>query len=87
MSLLSKSEIQFLQGHKKVSKSFPETSLTGFGQVNGEQKEEIHLTDFGKKADIANSPKNNPGHEKITSSVTINYITARKTYIKRGSVA
>ncbi len=49
-----------------LSKLFPETGLTEFGKVNGEQKEEANLTQFGKKADIANSTKKNPDHEKIS---------------------
>ena len=93
MSLLSKSEILFLQGQKQVSKSyeyklksvirkklshllgkeipllsksFPDVCLTKFSNVNSGQKEESDLTGFGKKEDIANSPKNNPEHEKIS---------------------
>ncbi len=94
MSLLSKSEVQFLRGQKQVSKSyeyklksiirkkmthlldkelpllsksFPDAGLTKFSKANNGQKEEADLTGFGKNPTIANSPKNKPGHEKITS--------------------
>ena len=43
------------------------SGLTEFSKVNnGQKEEEADLTGFGKKEDIAKSPKNNPEHEKIS---------------------
>jgi hypothetical protein len=53
-----------------------ETGLTGFGKVNGFNKEEAVFTGFGKKEDIAKSPKNNPDMKKTHYWRTINYISA-----------
>jgi hypothetical protein len=40
--------------------------LTKFSKVNGAQKEDRHLTDFGKNINNANSAKKNPEYEKIS---------------------